>query len=123
MAMIQDGSLKPHPFRLPLDNRRLATIINQTQIKMRFQNTGISGERSLGAERKLAEMLAKPAGTTNAKALAIQDKKSDVSEPNAVLAIKDLNQDDPVESMSDAADPRGRLRRSTRAGETHGWRR
>ena len=25
MAMIQDGSLKPHPSRLPLDNRKLAT--------------------------------------------------------------------------------------------------
>ena len=69
-----------HPFSLPLDNRRLATIINQNQVKMRFQNLGIFFQSSSDAGCNFAEILAKPVrSTANAKALAIQDQKSDAS--------------------------------------------
>ena len=73
-------------------------------MKMRFHNTGIFGQWSSDAQCKLAEMLAKPVRiVANAKALAIQDIKSDASEPDATLAIKDL-QADPAQSTFDTAD-------------------
>ena len=90
MAQIRSGTITPHPSRMPLSARTLASQIAHAQVKTHIQPTGVCGAWNPEAEKKLIATLTR--SLRYQKPQAIEDKKPD-GKPQAIEDKKDENEE------------------------------
>ncbi|CAE7354716.1 unnamed protein product [Symbiodinium natans] len=90
MAQIRSGTITPHPSRMPLSARTLASQIAHAQVKTHIQPTGVYGAWNPEAEQKLIATLTR--SLRYQKPQAIEDKKPD-GKPQAIEDKKDENEE------------------------------